>query len=118
MANACVFLMKLSDDRLNALISREKNSSTTAGSEKSNESYGCMPPLINIGMGKDLTIRELSEMIRDVVGYKGEITFDSRKPDGTPRKILDISVLESLDWKAQIELSEGLREVYAQYLEH
>ncbi len=118
MANACVFLMKLSDDRLNTLISREKNSSITAVSENSNESYGCMPPLINIGMGEDLTIRELSEMIRDVVGYQGEITFDSRKPDGTPRKILDISVLESLDWKAQIELSAGLREVYAQYLEH
>jgi GDP-L-fucose synthase len=72
--------------------------------------------LINIGWGKDQTIRELAEMISDLVGYKGSIKWDSAKPDGTPRKLLDVSRLTEKGWRAKIDLEEGIREVYRWYL--
>ncbi len=71
---------------------------------------------INIGWGKDQTIRELAEMISDVVGYKGSISWDSSKPDGTPRKLLDVSSLSEKGWQAKIGLEEGIRDVYRWYL--
>jgi GDP-L-fucose synthase len=71
---------------------------------------------INVGWGKDQTIRELSEMISKIVGYKGSIKWDSGKPDGTPRKILDVSKLSGKGWRAKINLEEGIREVYRWYL--
>jgi GDP-L-fucose synthase len=71
---------------------------------------------INVGWGKDQTIRELAEMISDLVGYKGSIKWDSGKPDGTPRKILDVSKLSEKGWRAKINLEEGIREVYRWYL--
>jgi len=73
--------------------------------------------LINIGTGEDLTIRELAEIIGSVVGFEGELTFDSTKPDGTPRKLLDVSRLSGIGWKAKIALEEGIRKTYQWYLE-
>jgi GDP-L-fucose synthase len=72
--------------------------------------------LINIGWGKDQTIRELAETISNIVGYEGSIKWDSTKPDGTPRKLLDVSRLTEKGWQAKINLAEGIREVYRWYL--
>jgi len=84
MADACVFLMK-------------------------NYNEG---GLINIGIGEDLTIKELAEMIKEITGYTGKIVFDSSKPDGTPRKLMDVSKLSTLGWKASIDLKDGITKVY------
>jgi len=70
------------------------------------------PEIINIGTGTDLTVRELAEMICDVVGFKGKLTWDASKPDGTPRKLLDITKIESLGWKPTIALREGIVQTY------
>jgi GDP-L-fucose synthase len=74
------------------------------------------PELINVGCGHDLRIRELAAMVREVVGFSGEITWDTGKPDGTPRKLLDVSKLTALGWQARIGLEEGLRSTYAWWL--
>jgi GDP-L-fucose synthase len=71
--------------------------------------------LINIGTGKDLTISELASMIKEVVGYEGSIIYDHTKPDGTPRKLLDVSKLHTLGWKYNIELMDGINAVYHAY---
>ncbi|MDP4252148.1 MAG: GDP-L-fucose synthase [Bacteroidota bacterium] len=71
--------------------------------------------LINVGVGKDLTIMELAELIQRITGYRGSIGRDLGKPDGTPRKLLDISKLEAMGWKARVSLEEGIRMVYAAY---
>ncbi len=71
--------------------------------------------LVNIGTGEDLTIRELAELIRSVVGYEGAISWDASKPDGTPRKLLDVSKLTGMGWKARIGLREGVEKTYADY---
>lgn len=72
--------------------------------------------IINIGTGEDITIRELAEMVKDVVGFKGEIVWDSTKPDGTPRKLLDVSKLEALGWRHRTSLKEGIEGTYEWYL--
>lgn len=72
----------------------------------------------NVGTGTDLTIRELAELVGDVVGYQGSITWNSTMPDGTPRKLLDVSGLEALGWRASISLPDGLRSTYEWFLEH
>jgi GDP-L-fucose synthase len=69
-------------------------------------------PLVNIGTGTDVTIRELAETVMDVVGFRGRITFDATKPDGTPRKLLDVSRLAGLGWKARTGLRDGIRLAY------
>jgi GDP-L-fucose synthase len=84
LADACVYLMEL----------------------------GHEGPLVNIGTGQDVTIRELAETIMDVVGFDGQIVFDSSKPDGTPRKLLDVSRLAGLGWRARTSLQEGIRAAY------
>ena len=73
--------------------------------------------IVNVGCGKDQTIKELAEMIQEVVGYTGHLKFDSTRPDGTPQKILDISKIKSLGWKPTISLREGLKQVYQWYTE-
>ena len=73
------------------------------------------PGFVNIGTGEDLEIRELALLIKDIVGYTGELQYDFSKPDGTPRKLLDVSKLSQLGWKAKIKLEEGIREVYREY---
>jgi len=87
LADACVFLMKTYNE---------------AG-------------LVNIGTGEDLTITELAHMIRDVVGYTGNIVYDATKPDGTPRKLMDVSKLSSWGWRYAIDLRNGLEQVYQDY---
>src|SRR5690606_39309873 len=72
----------------------------------------------DLGTGVDCTIRELAETIARVTGYSGEIAFDSTKPDGTPRKLLDVSRLASLGWRARIGLEQGLRDTYRWFVEN
>ena len=67
---------------------------------------------INVGSGADCTIRDLAELIAKVTGYDGKLRFDASKPDGTPRKLLDVSLLTKLGWTASIPLEQGLRETY------
>lgn len=68
--------------------------------------------LVNIGVGSDITIKELAELIKEIVGYEGAIKFDTSKPDGTPRKLMDVSKLNQLGWKAKISLKDGITSVY------
>jgi GDP-L-fucose synthase len=72
---------------------------------------------INVGVGKDLSIAELAELVANIVGYEGQLKFDRSKPDGTPRKLLDVSKIHDLGWHAEIRLREGLKQTYAWYLE-
>ena len=98
MADACVFLMNLPDAKYDSIVRSD-----------------VQPPLINVGCGTDVTVRELAELIREVVGFQGQLTFDHSKPDGTPRKLLDVSRMHQLGWRASISLQEGLKAVYADY---
>ena len=72
----------------------------------------------NIGTGKEITIKGLAELIKEVVGYEGKIVWDSTKPDGTPRKLLDVSRLEKAGWKYKMELKDGVKEAYKWFLEN
>lgn len=103
MAAACVHLMSLPDERFAGLL----------GNASLDEFD---PPLVNIGVGHDLTIAALASMVREVVGYRGEVHFDSNRPDGTPRKLLDISRLRATGWQPAIELPEGLARTYADFV--
>jgi GDP-L-fucose synthase len=94
LAEACLFLLELPDSTVDSLLCADR------------------PPLINIGTGEDLTIRELAETVARVVGFEGGLVFDAGKPDGTPRKLLDVSIMHSLGWHHRIELEEGIRSVY------
>lgn len=75
------------------------------------------PCLINIGTGRDITIRELAAMVKEIVGFSGEIVFDLDKPDGTPQKLLDISRMDALGWQAKISLRQGIADTYGWYKE-
>jgi GDP-L-fucose synthase len=97
MAAACVHLMELPADSLATLINDRE------------------PPLVNVGSGADLTIRELAERVRAIVGTDATIEWDTSKPDGTPRKLLDIGKLTALGWRQTIPLDEGIRQAYADY---
>jgi GDP-L-fucose synthase len=77
---------------------------------------GITEGLYNVGMGSDVTIRELAETIMEVVGFKGELRFDASKPDGTPRKLLDVSRMRSMGWTAKIFLEAGVRSTYGSFL--
>lgn len=74
------------------------------------------PDLVNIGTGTDVTIKELTEIVADVVGFKGKIVWDPTKPDGTPRKLMDVSRLTTLGWKARVGVREGVEKTYASFL--
>jgi GDP-L-fucose synthase len=73
---------------------------------------------VNIGLGEDLTISEISTIVRNVVGYQGEVTFDTNMPDGTPQKLLDMSKLNMMGWKAKIPMAQGVADAYRWYLQH
>ena len=73
---------------------------------------------INVGTGKDVTIREMAETMKRVVGFEGELKFDTSKPDGAPRKLIDVSRLAAMGWRYSIELEEGLRRTYAWFLKN
>jgi len=102
MAAACVFLMNRPEATFNGLLG-----SDTAHIDRFE------PPLINIGVGHDITIRELAETVRRVVGFEGDIVFDPSQPDGTPRKLLDVSRLRALGFEARTPLEDGLRAALA-----
>jgi len=83
------------------------------------EQWAALPhPYVNVGCGVDVSIGEVAQEIRDVVGFRGELEFDRSKPDGAPRKLLDVSLLKSLGWSASIPLRRGLEETYAWFLQH
>ena len=73
------------------------------------------PPFLNVGTGVDITIRELAELIAEAVGFDGKINWDISKPDGTPKKLLDVSRLQQLGWQSRISLSSGLASTIAEY---
>ena len=72
--------------------------------------------LVNVGCGSDVTIRELAELVAKVIGYEGRLEFDASKPDGTPRKLLDVGRLTALGWRPRISLEDGLRGTYEWFL--
>ena len=74
--------------------------------------------ILNVGVGYDVTIAELAKLVADCVGYKGSLKFDHSKPDGTPRKLLDVTKLNNLGWRASIALSDGIRSTYDWFLQH
>lgn len=106
MADACVHLMLLDDERYGRLLGSDE--SVTGRFE---------PPLINIGVGEDVSIMELARLVASVVGYRGEIACDTSKPDGPPRKLLDVSLLQSTCWAPRVTLGEGLVRAYQGFLE-
>ena len=103
MADACVFLMNLPNEQYQPLLAAERNDG--------------LPPVINIGVGEDVTIKELAETVRQVVGYAGEIVFDATKPDGTPRKLMNVDRLHGLGWKAHTGLVAGLAVAYQMFVD-
>lgn len=104
MAQACVFLMSLPDTQYDRLLGSDE---TKTGRFE--------PPLINIGVGHDLSIADLARTVQDVVGYSGQIVFDRSKPDGTPRKLMDVSKLTGLGFTATTDLRQGLKQAYAEF---
>jgi GDP-L-fucose synthase len=106
MAEACVFLMGLSDERFQPLLGKDE--SKTAQFE---------PPIVNIGTGEDLTIAELAATIARVTGYAGTIEFDPSMPDGTPRKLLDVTRLAQAGWRYRTPLEKGLAVAYRDFVQ-
>jgi len=102
MADACVYLMNLPDEQFKPLLAADRNDG--------------LPPLMNIGVGHDLTIRELAETVKDVVGYQGAIEFDTTKPDGTPRKLMDVGRLNAMGWQASTSMQDGLAVAYSDFI--
>ncbi|MCU1308008.1 MAG: GDP-L-fucose synthase [Acidobacteriaceae bacterium] len=98
-ADACIFLMNLPEEEFSPLVDG-----------------GDCPPLINVGCGEDFTIRELAQLVAEVVGFPGELVFDTSKPDGTPRKLLDVNRLSALGWSPKIDLRSGLTQSYQDFM--
>ena len=114
MADACVYLMEKVDfkDIVNLYFSQNK--------QITNNQYTNIPirnTHINIGTAKDISIKELASLIKDIIGYKGEFYFNTSKPDGTMRKVTDVSKLHSLGWRHKIELEDGIKKVFEWYKE-
>lgn len=107
MADACAHLMNLPDDQYTQLLGSDE--SKTGRFE---------PPLVNIGTGEDVTIHVLAEAVRAVTGYQGQIVFDASKPDGTPRKLMDVCKLSGMGWNARTGLTEGLAAAYRDFSVH
>jgi len=101
MADACVYLMNLPDEKFVPLLGQDRNDG--------------LPPLMNIGVGHDLSIRELAETVKDVVGFEGTLEFDASKPDGTPRKLMDVGRLNAMGWKATTDMRNGLATAYRDF---
>ena len=98
MAEACVFLMNMSDIKYSSLIVSDS------------------PPLVNVGCGEELPIKKLAELVKDIVGFSGQLTFDITKPDGTMHKLMNVGLISSLGWKAKTKLKEGLQQVHQNYI--
>lgn len=101
MAEACVFVLNLPNDILKPLLASDRNDG--------------LPPLLNLGSGSDLTIAELANLVKDVVGFDGDIIFDATKPDGTMRKLMDSYRLNQLGWNVSTSLSTGLQLAYQDF---
>jgi GDP-L-fucose synthase len=99
MAEACLYLLEQPQEKMQLLFSDQQ------------------PPLVNVGCGEDLTIRALAELVRDVVGFTGNLTFDPSKPDGTMQKLLDVGKLKQIGWKAHTLFNKGIANAYVDYLE-
>lgn len=97
-ADACIFLLSLPEEQFRSLLLGRA-------------------PIINVGCGFDLTVRDVAELLADVIGYQGILTFDPSRPDGTPRKLLDTTLLQSLGWKPTITLREGLQHTYEEFVQ-
>lgn len=97
LASACIFLMGISKEQFK-------------------KSVGYPSCHVNVGFGQDIEISELAKMICKVIGYNGEVKFDTKKPDGTPKKLLDSSVINALGWKPKVSLEDGLKMAYASFL--
>ena len=102
MADACVYLMNLPDEQFVPLLGQDRNEG--------------LAPLVNIGVGHDLSIRELAETVAATVGYQGKLEFDASKPDGTPRKLMDVGRLNAMGWQAKTGMREGLAAAYRDFL--
>jgi GDP-L-fucose synthase len=94
LADACIFLLSLDEERYGSLLRNDA------------------PPLVNIGTGVDVTIRELAELVAKVIGFEGNLVFDSSKPDGTPRKLMDVDKLSNLGWSYKVPLEEGIERTW------
>jgi GDP-L-fucose synthase len=101
MAEACIFMMNLNDEQFKPLLAADRNDG--------------LPPLLNLGSGNDLTIAELANLIKEVVGFEGEIVLDSTKPDGTMRKLMDSARLNQLGWGVKMQLKDGLTSAYQDF---
>ena len=101
MADACVHLMELPEEQFVPLLAADRN-------------HG-VPPVVNIGVGEDITIAELAQLIADTVGYKGRLEFDTSKPDGPPRKLLDCSRIHALGWSDTTDLPRGIALAYEDF---
>ncbi len=102
MADACVYLMNLPDAQFVPLLGQDRNDG--------------LAPVVNIGVGHDISIRELAETVAATVGYAGKLEFDATKPDGTPRKLMDVGRLDAMGWQAKTDLRAGLAAAYADFL--
>lgn len=100
LADACIFLMKLDSDTFMAQTAADAL------------------PLVNVGWGKDMSIQDLSLLIKEIIGYEGNISFDTTRPDGTPQKRLDVSKMAALGWRAKIRLRDGIAQTYQWCLEN
>ncbi|MBI5891217.1 MAG: GDP-L-fucose synthase [Nitrosomonadales bacterium] len=98
MADACLFLLEQEEAKIASLFNEQQ------------------PPLVNIGCGEDLTIRELAELVAGIVGFKGKLKFDTSKPDGTLRKVMDVSRIKGLGWQRKMLLKEGIKLSYQDML--
>jgi GDP-L-fucose synthase len=99
LADGCLFLISHEDKKIRALLTADRL------------------PLLNIGWGKDISIEELAILVKKTVGFDGDIIFDTTKPDGTPQKLLDVTRMAELGWKAEVTLKKGIRRFYDWYLE-
>ena len=104
MAEACVYLMGLPDAQFIPLL----------GSDES-VSGRFEPPLVNVGVGDDLTIADLAEQVRRSVGFEGQVVYDASKPDGSPRKLMDVGLINAAGWRASTPLAVGLAAAYAEF---
>ena len=114
MADACVFLMENREFIDTYSVTEGSNTTCTPNEVKNQEIRNTH---INIGTGIDISIKELAETIKEIIGFKGELYFNADKPDGTMKKLTDVSKLHSLGWKHQIELREGIEKMYNWYKE-
>lgn len=104
MADACIFLMNLPDAQFQPLLAADRSDG--------------IPPVVNIGVGTDMTIAELANQVAATVGYTGQIVYDASKPDGTPRKLMDVSRLNQLGWQAKTSFQVGLERAVVSYREN